>query len=208
MSVAEKSTLITWTTGVPEAPTVLLLHDRYLDHDASDALGAALAGSHRVVSVRAPRTQMEMGFIKGYFWFLGPLNRPELSTFGDGLHQLERLVMQVGGQTSARVAIAGVGEGGVLALLIGLLWPELVSAIVAIDAGLPDNLDDFPLDLPPPNGLPVLLVERERDLAAIAGGLSSRGTAVERLRGDDATVASWLSAHQLASARAGASARP
>ncbi len=40
MSVREKGALITWTTGRPDAPPVVLLHDRYLDHDANDAIGA------------------------------------------------------------------------------------------------------------------------------------------------------------------------
>ena len=85
MSVRTKGALITWTTGRPDGPPVVLLHDRYLDHDANDALGARLAPTHRVISARAARTQMEMGQIKGYYWFLGALDQPELSTLGDPL---------------------------------------------------------------------------------------------------------------------------
>ena len=45
MSVRTRGALITWTTGDREAAPVILLHDRYRDHDANDVLGALLAAA-------------------------------------------------------------------------------------------------------------------------------------------------------------------
>jgi len=194
MSVREKGALITWTTGRLDAPPVLLLHDRYLDHDANDALGALLAETRRVISVRSARTQMEMGTIKGYYWYLGQLDTPELSTLGDALSHLERLLLDIQRETGRRVTLAGMGEGGALALLIGLLWREHVAGVVSIDGPLAVNIAEMPLTLPPANGLPVMLVERQRSLEAAAAALTGRGATVSSGIAGDPAIAQWIAA--------------
>lgn len=194
MSVREKGALITWTTGKADAPPVLLLHDRYLDHGANDALGTLLDGSNRVVSVRSARTQMEMGTIKGYYWYLGPLETPELSTLGDALSHLELLLLDLHRETGRRVSLAGVGEGGSMALLIGLLWPERVAGVVSIDGPLAVNIAEMPLTLPPADGLPVMLVERHRSLGTTMAGLATRGATVSSGAAGEPTVAQWIAA--------------
>jgi predicted esterase len=192
MSVRTRGALITWTTGDREAAPVVLLHDRYRDHDANDALGALLASTHRVVSVRGARTQMEMGLIKGYYWHLGPLTEPELSTLGDALSHLELLLIELNRETDKRIAIVGTGEGGSVALLIGLLWRELVSGVVSIDGPLARNIAEMPIALPPAAGLPVLLAQRNADLSRTAADLSARGAKVTADPASDDAVAAWL----------------
>jgi pimeloyl-ACP methyl ester carboxylesterase len=192
MSVRDKGALITWTTGRLDAPPVLLLHDRYLDHDANDALGAQFAPTQRVVSVRSARTQMEMGVTKGYYWHLGPLDQPELSTMGDALSHLERLLLELNRQTGKRIALVGTGEGGSVALLIALVWRELVGGVVSIDGPLATNIADMPLTLASASGLPVLLVERRADLAASHTELTARGASVSTGTVNDETIVRWV----------------
>ncbi len=192
MSVREKGALITWTTGRPDAPPVVLLHDRYLDHDANDAIGARLAPTNRVVSVRSARTQMESGLVKGYYWHLGPLDEPEMSTMGDALSHLERLLIDLNRETGRRIALVGTGEGGSVALLISLVWRELVSGVVSIDGPLAGNLDEMPVGLQYAAGLPVLLIERRSDLAATSAALATRGASVSIGVASDETLVRWV----------------
>lgn len=192
MTDGRKTALITWTTGDRDKPPVILLHDRYLDHDFTAALGDRLVASNCVVTTRAARTQMEMGLIKGYYWFLGPLERPELSTLGDGLHHLERLLLSLNEETGKRIALCGIGEGGTIALLIAMVWPELIAGVASIDGPLPLNLSDLPVDFGDINGLDILLAERDRDLAATTASLVARGASVSRIAADDDAIAAWL----------------
>lgn len=194
MTDSRKSALITWTTGERDRPPVILLHDRYLDHASTASLGELLAPTNRVVAARSARTQMEKGLIKGYYWFLGPFERPELSTLGDGLHHLERLLLSLNEETGHRVAIAGRGEGGTIALLIALIWPELISGVAAMDGPLPVTLDDLPIELGKADGLNVLLTEQNRDLTASTAALVARGASVSRIAHDEAAVAAWIAA--------------
>lgn len=192
MSVREKGALITWTTGRPDAPPVVLLHDRYFDHDANDALAARLAPTSRVVSVRSARTQMESGLVKGYYWHLGPLDEPEMSTMGDALSHLERLLIDLNRETGRRIALVGTGEGGSVALLMSLIWRELVSGVASIDGPLAGNLDDMPVDLQPAAGLPVMLIERRTALAPSSIALAARGASVRIGIASDETLVRWL----------------
>lgn len=195
MSVRNSGALITWTTGSIDSPPVLLLHDRYLDHTANDAFAGLLEADHRVVSVRAARTQMEAGLIKGYYWHLGPLDQPELSTLGDALSHLERLLTTLNDSTGQRVALLGSGEGGSVALLLALLWRERISAIVSIDGPIARNVAEMPLTFPDPDGLPVLLVERLRDLKTSHDRLVQHGAEVTVGSHTDAQIADWSTNH-------------
>ncbi len=192
MSVRTKGALITWTTGSRDARPVVLLHDRYLDHDANDALGALLAPTHRIASIRSARTQMEMGLIKGYYWHLGPLDQPELSTLGDALSHLERLLLELNRETGKRIALIGSGEGGSVALLISLLWRELIAGTVSIDGPLATNTASMPLTLEPAADLPILLAERQADLSPTGVALAARGASVTTLPASDDAIASWI----------------
>jgi pimeloyl-ACP methyl ester carboxylesterase len=192
MSVRDKGAIITWTTGRVDAAPVVLLHDRYLDHDANDELAGKLVPTHTVTSTRAPRTQMESGLTKGYYWHLGPLDQPELSTMGDALSHLERLLIEINRETGKPIALVGTGEGGSVALLISLVWRDLVASVVSIDGPLARNLEEMPVVLQPADGLPVLLVERRADLASSGRALAARGAIVSNGVASDETIARWV----------------
>jgi pimeloyl-ACP methyl ester carboxylesterase len=190
VSAPDRGQLITWTSGLSSGPTVLLLHDRYGDHDHLDALGAAFAQTHRVVAVRSARTQMEDTGIKGYYWFLGAHERPELSTLGDGLYHLEKLLLAM--TKDAPVTLVGVREGGTMALTLALVWPDLISGVASLGGVVPTSLDSLPVSLQPLDGLPILLADNGTDLATTVITLIERGGEVERrTQASEADVASW-----------------
>lgn len=192
--MAHSSPLLTATQGDPNSPAVLVLHDRYENLDAI-AVADSLPGG-RVVRVRSARTQMSGTEVLGHFWFLGPYEKPELTTFGDGLHHLETLLTGLSyGAGKARSFLVGKGEGGVMALTLATVWPELLAGVVSIDGPLPETIDSFPIQPRPPLTLPVLLIEHERPMARTAAAMSGLGAQVELKKVDDqpmqAAVA-WL----------------
>ncbi len=185
--------LIIWKTGQQGAEPVLLMHDRFQDESELAALADSLGQDRQAVRVRSPRTQMEDTRIKGYYWFFGPPERPELSTLGDGLFHLETLILHLADASpSGKLALVGKGEGGVMALILAQVWPERISRVVSIDGGLPDNSASFPVDLKPAPGLPALLIRQTGDLAATATALAANGWAVES-SDDPARITGFLS---------------
>jgi pimeloyl-ACP methyl ester carboxylesterase len=70
-----------------------------------------------------------------FSWFTSvapPLIEP--IGFGDGLMQLERLLLDHAAEHEAQrdIVVVGIGQGGTMALALAMLWPELVTRIVAI----------------------------------------------------------------------------
>jgi pimeloyl-ACP methyl ester carboxylesterase len=158
MSEGRRSLLVTSVTGPADAPPLIFLHDRYGDYSDAMKLAAGFGDDVRKIAVRSARTQMVAGTdVLGYYWFLGPLERPELTTLGDALFQLEALLLETEAGSGQRVGLVGHGEGGVIALLTGLVWPDVISGVAAIDAPLPANLTELPIEVRPLAGLPVLL---------------------------------------------------
>ena len=194
MPESRRGPLITWSEGPVDAEPVLLLHDRYADHDQLDRFRAPLAGRHRVVRVRGARTQMEDTYIKGYYWFIGPPERPELSTFGDALHHLETLLLALAASAPAgKVALVGRGEGGTMALMLALVWPERVSRVVSIGGPLPANRAEFPLELRDGEGVRALLVPGAGPADGTAEALRAVGWQVETAS-DEGGAVDWLRA--------------
>lgn len=188
-----RSSLVTWTTGDAAAFPVLLLHDRYEDHNAVDGIAAKLRDDRLVVSIRSARTQMSGTDIHGYYWFLGPFDHPELSTLGDGLQHLEALLLSVAeGRPDGSISIVGKGEGGTMALLMALLWPNLLTGAASIGGPLPQNLGALPVELNALDSLPVLL--GNLSLSDKTGGeLRRRGAILKQQPTvSDSDVAHWL----------------
>src|SRR5690606_26573202 len=111
-----------------------------------------------------------------------------------GLYQLEVLLGETFERYEQRkVTLLGTGEGGVIAMLLGLIFPDKVRAVVAIDAPFPTNIDKMPLDARPLAGLPVLV---SGDSASAAhNALVARGAAVTLAQGSvtPQTVTEFLS---------------
>lgn len=174
-----RSFLQTSRTGAPDGAPFLVLHDRYQDLEDSEALGQSLAGEFTAIAVRSPRAQAAggSGLTKGYFWYIGPLEKPELSTLGDGLYQLEVLIGETYERYGKRkIGLLGAGEGGILAILAGLIFPDMVRAVIATDAPFPANFDLMPIEARDLGGLPVLL--GGKNAAATQGILAARGATV------------------------------
>ena len=158
------SLLYTRQDGPPSGAPFLVLHDRNGDLDGARALGEVLGDQFHRIGVRGPRLQTSggSGRTHGYYWHIGPLARPELSTLGDGLYQFELLLLETARRHPGRgVGLLGEGQGGVIALLTALLWPEHLSAVIAVDAVLPENLADMPIEPRDLGGLPVLVSGRD-----------------------------------------------
>lgn len=183
-----KSLLYTAHDGSASGPPFLVLHERYGSLENARALGNWLGDSAFRVAVRSARLQTigGDGETQGFFWFVGPEDHPEMSTLGDVLYQLELMLMETYAECGDRkVGLLGAGEGGVLALLMGLIRPELTSVVVAIDARLPRNFSSIPIEIPPLDQLPVFLVHRQTaphpDTVAV---LAKLGAAVTERSGD------------------------
>lgn len=174
------SFLYTSRKGAPDGAPFLVFHDRFLWlRDAAAFADRFVDDTAIKVAVQSPRAQSAggSGVTKGFFWYIGPLESPELSTLGDGLYQLELLLdetFQLYGQR--KLGLIGQGEGGTIAMLAGLIFPDKVSAVVALDAPLPNNLGLMPLEQRVLDGMPVLL--RGAYANEAAAELTERGAAV------------------------------
>ncbi|OBZ92120.1 hypothetical protein ADU59_28305 [Pararhizobium polonicum] len=158
----------------------LILHDRHGDLAAARQLcEAQLTPGTRRISVRSARTQTRGSLVppKGNFWFIGPLHQPELSTLGDALYQLDRLlddVRDIDGYS--RLSLLGDGEGGTVALLLALLRPDMIGHVVAMNAFFPRNFARMPVQIGDVTGLTVVLSRDDgvtaAELTRIAPGLA------------------------------------
>ncbi|MFT4014651.1 MAG: hypothetical protein QM682_14910 [Paracoccus sp. (in: a-proteobacteria)] len=152
----------------------LVLHHRYGDLTDARALGARVLGDQALrIAVRSARTQTRGSLAppKGSFWFIGPPDRPELSTLGDALYQLDLLLedlREVDGID--RLNLLGHGEGAVVGLLLALVRPDRIASVVAIDPAFPANFDRMPLAVGDTHGLRIEL----RGPAADCAGISAR----------------------------------
>ena len=86
----------------------------------------------------------------------------------------------------------GTGEGGSVALLMSLIWRELISGVASIDGPLAGNLNDMPVDLQPAAGLPVMLIERRSALASSSITLAARGASVRIGVASDESLVRWV----------------
>lgn len=141
----------------------LVLHDRWGMLEDAEALATLLGPAALTIAVRAVRVQNRggSGFTHGYFWTIGPIERPELSTMGDALYQLELLLEENWARYGRRkLGLLGKGQGGMMALVLASLFPDKVEKVVAIDALLPLNLGDMPF-IPSLAGVDVVLTHAD-----------------------------------------------
>ncbi|WP_373352954.1 hypothetical protein [Pseudoroseicyclus sp. CXY001] len=128
----------------------LVLADKYHSLDDVRRFGEAeLPADTRRIAVRGSRVQTigGNGVPYGAYWHIGPVERPELSTFGDALFQIEIVLGEVAERLGTPVGLLGQGQGAVLAMVLGFLWPERVREITAIGAGFPQTLSAMPVTL-------------------------------------------------------------
>ncbi len=196
--------LLTKTGGSASGPPLVLLHDRDGDYADLQPYADALGERFRTCLARAARTQMVDIEVLGYFWYIESApGHPEISTFGDALFQVEALALELEKTTGQKLTFIGKGQGGVLALMMALIWPEIVGAVVAVDAGLPGNIAEVPVDLKDIGDVAVLLARADQPLddwqpqaSSAAADLRARGARVELVSdsqgGTEKAVSDWL----------------
>ena len=133
------------TVDTPTAITIGL-HAFDADHAQGLALASALGDSvaaHAPVSPRpvSPRFAEGSKSLDGRLWFFEREGYVEPSLFGDSLRQLEAFLCDTidrhDDADRVPLVLVGRGQGGVLALVLAMAWPELVDVTVTIDATLP-----------------------------------------------------------------------
>lgn len=181
-----QSFLLTQRRGPADAMPWLVLHDRWGMLEDGLKLGEVLGPDALTIAIRAPRVQNRggTGETKGYFWTVGPVTAPEMSTLGDGLYQLEIVLQEnLAFYGKDRLGILGKGQGGVISLLLAAFFPDKVKRVIVIDATLPTNLALMPFD-PSLAGVEVVLVgdQSEEEAARIeALGASVSRTTLDAL---------------------------
>src|SRR5262245_24661404 len=102
-------------------PSVLMLHDLYMDHSTWDAFGAELGdGFHRV----APD-------LPGF----GESEKPPASRFAYDVDGITDAVLDLYAALGlGPAAVVGNGLGGAVAITLAARHPELVSRLVLVDA--------------------------------------------------------------------------
>lgn len=183
--MSSNSFLLTERHGPQTAMPWLVLHDRWGMIEDAVVLGEVLGPDALTIGVRAPRVQNQggTGQTKGYFWTVGPVDAPELSTLGDALYELEVLLEEnLTRYGRSHAGVLGEGQGGVVALLLASFFPDKIKRAIIIDAALPKNLSVMPFE-PSLAGVEVVLVgeQSEADVEALKalGAIVSRASKAE-----------------------------
>lgn len=163
----------------------LVLHDRWGMIEDAVSLGELLGPSALAIGVRAPRVQNQggTGQTKGYFWTVGPVDAPELSTLGDALYELEVLLNEnLERYQKSHLGLLGKGQGGMVALVFASIFPDKIKRVIAIDSALPKNMSVMPFE-PSLAGVEIVLVgdQTQSDIEALTalGAKVSRATESE-----------------------------
>lgn len=178
--MSSRSVLLTRRRGPETATPFLVLHDRWGMLEDAEMLAELLGPEALTIAVRGARVRNQggSGFTHGYFWTIGPLERPELSTLGDALYQLELLLEDNWERYGRRkLGLLGKGQGGVMALILAAFFPDRVGKVIAIDAVLPVNLPDMPFE-PSLAGVEVVLAHSGPVQDALVKGLEQLGAVV------------------------------
>jgi predicted esterase len=162
--------------------TIVGLHGRGGDLDQLCPLVRDL-GPLQLIAPQAarpvsPATQGHGSSADGFMWyFIQELGYPEPATFGEGLWLVEQFIYDVRDRQGAKrpLFLVGFEQGGVLALTLAAVVPEMLAGVAAICGYWPDIRGWSPPveDL---NRLPVLLVH-DADDEEIPAGLVERTSA-------------------------------
>ena len=140
--------LLAYASHVVDAPTAIAigLHDFDEDHAQGLQLARALGDGVFAYAPTSPRP-VSPRFVEGAatrdgrLWFFERDGYVEPSLFGDALRQAEAFLHDTierhDDADDVPLILVGRGQGGVLALVLTMTWPELVDATVAIDATIP-----------------------------------------------------------------------
>ena len=146
--MTSNSVLQTLRHGPEAGPVWFVFHDRWKMLEDAVTLAEELVPDALAISIRSPRAQNRggTGQTLGFFWAVGPVDTPELSTLGDGLYQLELLLEEnLERYGREKLNLLGVGEGAMVALTLATIFPDKIDTVIARDAYLPLNLDSMPI---------------------------------------------------------------
>ena len=194
-------------TRPPAAPAVVL---RGVESDGErlTALAGALAPARTLVVPQPLRHLYLSRAHVGQRWFVTSIDGDvEPATFGDALYAVEQLTTGARERWGAPPLLVGHGQGGVLALALAAIAPELLAGVVALDATLP-VVPGWERPACDAGGLPVIVLpgaqpgadaERTRDqLTAIGARVTvvaaARDAATTLATALDAELAAWWAA--------------
>lgn len=191
------------------SPRLITLHDHNQMGGAPADLARSLSPNAHIIGLESYKGVYVGREITGFTWYPGPVDQPPPVFFGDSLIELEKFLLdELDRQDVAepeRPYLLGVRQGAVIALAAGLVAPDALSGIIAVEGALP-KVPGWSPPLAPLDGLPFLLAgeppvaSQRADVsagAALAELLSSWGASVtscsfDPVTGDAREIGSWL----------------
>ncbi len=142
------------------SPRLITLHDHNQMGDALSDLARSIAPDADIRGLESYKGVYVGREITGFTWYPGPADQPPPIFFGDSLIEIEKFLLdeldRQATETPERPFLLGVRQGAVLALAAGLVAPDALSGIIAIDGMLP-SVPGWSPPLAPLAGLPILL---------------------------------------------------
>ncbi len=193
------------------SPRIITLHDHNQMGTDQAAMAKVVAPTARIIGLESYKGVYVGREITGFTWYPGPSEQPPPVFFGDSLIEIEKFLLdeldRQATDTPERPFLLGVRQGAVLALAAGLVAPDALSGIIAIEGMLP-TVPGWSPPLAPLDGLPILLagvypLGTKRSTVStgleLAEQLTSWGATVSSCAFDCATgetseIADWLHA--------------
>lgn len=151
--------------------TVITLHGYGATSDQLLPLAQKLGNEVCILAPEGPQPVVpHLGTVtEGQLWFTTQgAGSPEPTLFGDSLYQVEQFLLDVVEEQNhwenadSPIYLLGFDQGGVLALSLACIWPELLGGVIAIQGYLPE-IPGWTLPDMKANGLPALLVHDPED---------------------------------------------
>ena len=193
------------------SPRLITLHDHNQMGGALASLARSVAPEAHVLGLESYKGVYVGREITGFTWYPGPVDQPPPVFFGDSLIEIEKFLLdELDRQDAAepeRPFLLGARQGAVMALAAGLVAPDALSGIIAVEGILP-IVPGWSPPLAPLDGLPILLAgvhpvaSQGADVpagAALAELLTAWGASVtccayDPKTADASEIAGWLQA--------------
>ncbi len=142
------------------SPQIITLHDHNQMGTDQAAMAKVIGPTARIIGLESYKGVYVGREITGFTWYPGPAEQPPPVFFGDSLIEIEKFLLDELDRQATdkpeRPFLLGVRQGAVLALAAGLVAPDALSGIIAINGMLP-TVPGWSPPLAPLDGLPILL---------------------------------------------------